>query len=252
MYLARIDLRTCLAPLPKSVSLQSEHGVISGLFGAERYDLSHLRQEPFHEKFANWRSEPEDIMEFTRRYGPLDWEGQFADLADVSGLRFAFLAELWRERQAEFRELWETARTKGPDGSSAWVTLSVAGDFPIATESDRYARPANYGREKDEGDLIWQAPETMWLPTRKGPVAHVAAKTTWQYLCLLLTFEKLESLRKCENPKCVAPYFIAGRKDQMFCGEACAHRIAVRRWWSRKGNEWRRTRKRKLRSPRRN
>lgn len=241
-YLARIDLRERLAHLPESVSLLSERGVISGLFGVELCDLSHLRREPFHQKFANWRSEPDGIMEFTRRYGPLDWEGGFADLNVVSGLRFAFLTDLWRERQTQFRKLWETARTEGPEGLT-WLTLPVAGDFPVATEADRYTRQANYEAGVDEGSLIWQTPETLWRPTRKGPLAQVEAKTTWQYLCLLLSFEKLESLSKCENSECAAPYFIAQRKDQMFCGEDCAHRIAARRWWSQHGNEWRRTRR---------
>jgi len=241
---AHIDLEKRHAPLPESVSLLPEHEVISGIFGTGFCDLSHLRQGPFHRTFANWRSGPADILEFTRRFGPLDWEGEFADLDAVSGLKFAFLAVHWRERQTEFRKLWETARTEGPGGPT-WLTLPVTGDFPVAAGEDRYTRPANYDRGKDEDSFIWQTPETLWQPTPKGPLAKVSAKTTWQYLCLALSFEKLESLGRCENPECTTPYFIASRKGRMFCSEDCAHRIAGRRWWSEHGNEWRQRRARR-------
>jgi hypothetical protein len=244
-YLAQINLQKRLAPLPESISVSSEHELVSGLIGAKHCDLSSLRREPFHQKFANWRSEADAIVQFTRQYGPLDWEGRFAGVAQTAGLKFYFLAELWRERQAEFRKLWETARTEGPEGTT-WLTLPVAGDFPVAREADRYPKPANYKGDGDEGRLIWQTPETLWEPWLKGPAARVAAQTTWQYLCLLLTFEKTEQLRKCENPECAAPYFIARRKDRLFCSEDCAHLIAARRWWTKHGNEWRqRRRKRK-------
>lgn len=243
-YLAQVNLQKRLAPLPESISLSSKLEIVTGQIGARRCDLSNLRREPFHQKFANWRSEADGIVEFTRQYGPLDWEGQFAGVCQLTGLRFQFLTDIWRERQAEFRRLWETARTEGPTGAT-WLTLPVAGDFPVAREADRYAKPAKDKDEKDEGELIWQTPETLWEPTLRGPTAQVVAQTTWQYLCLLLTFEKLERLRKCENPECAAPYFIARRKDRMFCSEDCAHLIAARRWWTKHGNEWRQTRRKR-------
>jgi len=239
-----MELRKRLAPLPEWVSLSSGQEMVSGLIGAKRCDLSSLQREPFHQKFANWRSEANGIVEFTRQYGPLDWEGRFAAVAQTAGLKFHFLADLWRERQAEFRKLWETARNEGPGGMT-WLTLPVAGDFPVAKETDRFAKPANYEGEGDEGRLIWQTPETLWEPGRKGPTALVTAQTTWQYLCLMLTFEKAEQLRKCENPECAAPYFIARRKDRVFCSEDCAHLIAARRWWTKHGNDWRHRRKKR-------
>jgi hypothetical protein len=243
-YLAQIELQKRLAPLPESISLSSEHELVSGLMGAKNCDLSSLRRGPFHQNFANWRSATDGIVEFTRQYGPLDWRGEFAGVHQTAGLKFYFLAALWRERQAEFRKLWETALTEGPDRMT-WLTLPVAGDFPVATETDGYAKPANYGREGDDGRLIWQTPETLWEPSRNGPTALVVAQTTWQYLCLLLTFEKVEQLRKCENPDCAAPYFIARRKDRVFCSEDCAHLIAARRWWTKHGNEWRQRRRKR-------
>src|SRR5580765_2600953 len=61
------------------------------------------------------------------------------------------------------------------------------------SSDQRSRRLASYGGERDEGRLIWQTPETLWQPSRKGPTALVAAQTTWQYLCLLLTFEKVDN-----------------------------------------------------------
>jgi hypothetical protein len=241
-YLAQIGLRNRLAPLPDSISLSPEHELVSGVIGPKTCDLSNLRPEPFHVKFVNWRSETDGIVDFTRRYGPLDWEGELAGVYHTAGLEFNFLADLWRERQTEFRKLWETARTEGPGGAT-WVTLPVAGDFPVAREADRLTKPSNY--ETDQGGLIWHTPETLWEPTPNGPVARIAAQTTWQYLCLLLTFEESDRFRKCENPDCTAPYFIARRKDRMFCSEDCAHLIAARRWWTKHGNEWRHTRRKR-------
>jgi len=121
--------------------------------------------------------------------------------------------------------------------------LSFAGNFPIAKEADRLSRQYVYNDTNYEEEDIWQGPETVWEPTREGPVGEITAFTTWQYLCLLMTFEKWSNLRKCENPECAAPYFIARRKDQMFCGEDCAHLIAARRWWARSGIKWRRKRR---------
>ena len=241
-YLAHAELQKRLALLPESIAVSPEHELVSGLIGEKRYDLSSLRREPFHQKFANWRSETDGIVEFTRRYGPLDWDGELTDVHPLTGLKFYFLADHWRERQAEFRKLWETAETEGLRGPT-WSYFSMLSGFSVAITSDKYGNPATLKREGDDERLIWRDPETVWLPGREGPTALINALTTWQYLYLLLMFEKVERLRKCENPDCAAPYFIARRRDRLFCSEDCAHLIAARRWWKKHGNEWRQTRR---------
>jgi hypothetical protein len=235
------------ACLPKSVALAPKGGGVSGELGSERRNLATLR-EPFHLVFANWIPEPEAIVEFTRRYGPLDWEGELADLPEAAGSGFFFLTDLWRERQTEFRKLWETART---NPTMAALEMCFGGHFSVEVEPGRYVLPTNYDGKGGEGKSIWLGPETLWEPTKRGPVASIEARTGWQYLYLLLAFEKLESLRKCENPDCAAPYFIARRRNKVFCSEDCAHLIAARRWWARRGNEWQRERLSKKRTNRR-
>jgi hypothetical protein len=54
----------------------------------------------------------------------------------------------------------------------------------------------------------------------------------------------------CENPECPAPYFIAQRKSQCYCGEDCAvvyQREWKREWWKKKGSSRRRQQRAKKR-----
>ncbi len=51
--------------------------------------------------------------------------------------------------------------------------------------------------------------------------------------------------RRCENPECPTPYFFAARRSQKYCSADCSipsQRESERRWWSKNGAEWRRTR----------
>ena len=55
-----------------------------------------------------------------------------------------------------------------------------------------------------------------------------------------------DRMRYCLNPACVAPYFIARRRSQKYCSDACSaprQREYKRLWWSAHGEEWRRERK---------
>ena len=48
--------------------------------------------------------------------------------------------------------------------------------------------------------------------------------------------------RYCGNSECLTPYFIASRRNQKYCSDACvvqAQREFKRQWWSEKGDEWR-------------
>lgn len=50
----------------------------------------------------------------------------------------------------------------------------------------------------------------------------------------------------CGNPDCPAPHFLAKRRSQRFCSDACAlpaQREFKRQWWREHGEEWRKGRK---------
>jgi hypothetical protein len=70
-------------------------------------------------------------------------------------------------------------------------------------------------------------------------------RTLWQtpFEEALDRLEKLTGRTKvCGNPDCPARYFIAQRKSQRYCSEACAglfQRQAKRNWWETHGREWR-------------
>jgi hypothetical protein len=230
-YLAQIKLQRHLAQLPESISLSGNE--ITGVLGPERRDLSSLR-EPFHTVFANWRTSQEGILKFTSRYGLLDWDAQSWGLADTAGREFRLRTEDWRDRRGKFLSLWETAAIN-PHGLPSMIVPST---FPLPRDEERGWMLLPATRMEDDS-LIWKGPETTWRLNPKGSVAYIAAKTTWQFLCLLLSFETRAYLRKCENPDCAAPYFIARRKDQRFCGEDCSRLIVNRRWWRKHGNDWR-------------
>lgn len=234
-YLAQVAIQNHLARLPGSVSLA--RNVISGVMGSKRRDLSALKT-PFHREYANCSLARDAVLRFTRQFGLLDWEGQFVGQSDVAGLKFSFHFEEWREHRAKFLSAWGTV-SRNPKGLP-WDI--VPDSFPLPFDGATWMVLGGESK-MDPASLLLKGPQTMWRVSEKGPVAYVYTQTSWQYLWMLLSFEKREHVRTCQNPDCPAPYFIAGRKDQMFCGEDCAHRIAVRRWWSKHGNQWRQTRK---------
>jgi len=61
-------------------------------------------------------------------------------------------------------------------------------------------------------------------------------------LVLLRALHIADRLRVCPNQQCPAPYFIAKRRSQKYCSEACAlpaQREFKRAWWAEHGAQWR-------------
>ncbi len=61
-------------------------------------------------------------------------------------------------------------------------------------------------------------------------------------LVLLRALHIADRLRVCPNGGCPAPYFIAKRRSQKYCSEACAlpaQREFKRAWWTEHGAQWR-------------
>ena len=86
---------------------------------------------------------------------------------------------------------------------------------------------ANY-----EGDEFWAG----WLESRVDPFSLVG----------LRALQIADRMRYCPNPTCLSPYFIAYRRSQKYCTDACAlpaQRELKRAWWKEHGDEWRKARK---------
>ena len=217
-------------------------------------DLSSLR-EPIHGVFANWGSTPADIAGFTRKYGLL-WHYESPQVADWQR-GFEFSVHDWQEDQARFRMWWRhrlgakprkklTPRQAEVEAAKA-AARAVAEKF-MREDRDRFGLPPQEesGPETFLDDLRKSlSPRFEISAGRKGIRVETVAADLWEYMVLLLLSERPEMLRVCENQKCAAPYYIAQRKDQKYCGSDCSQAVATRRWWSLHGNEWRKSRKRK-------
>lgn len=62
-----------------------------------------------------------------------------------------------------------------------------------------------------------------------------ASAHSLQTVLALGCIEYADKMRYCQNPDCPAPYFIASRKDQLYCGDDCAapaKRAAKLKWWN--------------------
>lgn len=215
-YLARVPAH-CEVVAPKGVGEDS--WAIRFKMGQEERDLSKLPGGPLYVKFANWGRAPSDIASFTRKYGGL-----------VSTYAHAFRIRWWRSRQEDFRAFW-VAKHKNPKG--------LVRTFLRAYPSD------DEPWSLDDLDSLFGPTQCDFV--RNGVVVTVSAHDTWTYLILCLLTENLDSLRKCKNSECDAPYFVAGRKDQEFCRSYCARLVTNRRWWRKKGKQWRQERKKKTR-----
>lgn len=72
-----------------------------------------------------------------------------------------------------------------------------------------------------------------------GPIWRVYGNI---FISLLWATKHADRFRCCESPACPALYFIAERRTQKYCLEACANvaqREQKRTWWSEHGPEWR-------------
>lgn len=192
---------------------------------AQKKDLSKLR-EPIHFQFVNWESTPEGVVRFTRRFG-LVWDRTF-DFED------------WVKCQVKLREYWKwnNSHSRLTSLISALTKGLAPVMYPVMTGSD-YTDPMSF-------DVDY---EPTLVLSKKGPriVPTLTPQNLWQYILIQLMEEPLGRLRVCKNPDCFTPYFIARRKDQVYCGSDCASLVAKRNWWNEHGREWRRKRKKKTR-----
>lgn len=207
------------------------------------------------EDFANWRASTEDalsvnhrtgrveapglneILRFTRRYGPLDIEPS-------AGAAFSFGAFDWMHRQTSFRNFWSGAyrREHPPDqahlgpselarGVAAWFEQQRGSWAGILSPNARPLWP-----QEDSADMI---------ASDSGRVFYGAA-TLWRFLLLTLFSADPARLRVCGAPECTSPYFVAAHLNQNFCSTACARwgqRQHQLKWWREHGQEWRAARK---------
>ena len=207
--------------LPGGWVISKAGHVIVGQLGKQKVEIF-SRAARVLEDFANTSGSPEGIQRFTRDYGVLkraDREHHYIQGTSVSipGDRFLIHCDEWREAQQEFRANWQAGRNGGQELAQR-LSASIA--------------PRAYD------DLVVKA-RVKW--SRRGFQLELQPDDLWRALSLaFIGFS--DRTRKCQNPTCVAPYFLATRRDQRYCSEKCARLVANRTWWDNHGQQWRESR----------
>jgi hypothetical protein len=128
------------------------------------------------------------------------------------GDTFEFHLKTFRQIQDHFRSFWEAPAT-GPVPLPAFQS-HIPGQFAALWYRIRR-------KWATESLLNWLAASALAMPS--------------------------DYFRKCANPSCVTPYFIATRTKRLFCSDACAldaKRAAGLAWWRQHGEAWRQKRTR--------
>ena len=224
-YLAEAGIAGHLAHLPERAELRGRKGhEVCGLFGQELKEVFTSLKEPPHRVFVNWSPTPEGVLEFTKMYGLLDPKGKYC--AAIGSEAFSFRVASWVEAQNYYREYWD------------WNSHGGKWDV-VRTDLERELMPSQI---KGTGDRHEGIMVNYLSGLGPKPYISLAATTLWQYLCALLIFHSNGDLRRCQNPDCPAPRFIARRKNQIYCSSDCSGLVAKRRWWARHGEQWRQRR----------
>lgn len=161
--------------------------------------------------FLNYSGEPDAILAFTKRYGPLTVD------AATKRATFSFTLKEWRRAQSHLRMLWDSEALVPGQG----VPLDPRGtQFPTRAGEvfRRYAGRWSYVASTLE--------RLFWLEVLAAPANR---------------------LRKCAHPDC-GRYFFANHRREKYCSlpSPCKHLARKRRklvWWHQKGDPERLRRK---------
>jgi hypothetical protein len=204
--------------LPGGWMINKAGYVITGKLGKQKVEIFALAARVLDD-FVNTSGDPKSIQRFTRDYGVLkqdDREHHYIQGTSdfIPGDRFVIHCDEWLEAQQTFRANWEAGRNGGEElakSLSATIAPGVS------------AGPAVKARVK-------------W--SRRGFQLELQPDDLWRALSLaFIGFS--DRMRKCQNPTCDAPYFLATRRDQRYCSEKCARLVANRTWWKKHGQQWR-------------
>lgn len=161
-------------------------------------------------EFANWPSDANQVLRFTRQYGSL---GPFRE----DNEQYVFSIADWRTSQQKLRRLWEVS----VDAAERLGNRNR--DFGIET----------FKVETGE-DFFW---------TREKLVYRT--KSLFRFIWIEFHCIPLDRLRKCADKDCKTPYFVAPHLGQRYCSDLCARsaqREAKKNWWQNCGTAWRHNR----------
>lgn len=174
------------------------------------------------EDFVNWPDSEKAILQFTKRYGPLDDR-------PLPGKRFQFSIGQWREEQEGIRLLWQIVCSGGDHIS--W------GKFKDDVWQSHFAL---------EGADSWSIPtqEGDGFAYQRGQLVYRTA-TMLGFLKLDLLSVPHDYLRRCKRQDCPTRFFVAEHLREDYCSPICkqwAQRLWKRNWWNKKGKTQRKRR----------
>lgn len=192
-------------------------------------DLANLQDDaPSFERFARRWPAFSRVLDFdpapADNYGGYSYGEPVTRMPSKVPTRFCLI---WQNREA-LREIWR--------GNSEKLTVVLFGSV-----YDVIADP----------DPEWPWPPQLKVDWQRGEFVYIPRSEFDQAVYEL--FRSSALAKRCANPDCPAPYFIAGRTTQQYCSEKCsgvlqkAHKL---RWWKEHGDEWRRKRSRGKRGKR--
>jgi len=148
--------------------------------------------------FVNSRDDERAILNFVLRWGPLTsrWGSR---LHSTSQHHFEQSLGEWRTAQLIWKQHWE-ARTRMPILDERHPVDAIGG--------------LTVRHELLEGDGF------MWDFHGCGPALQLP--NLQRAIVFQLSGIRLTLLRRCANPECLAPLFIANRTTQLFCCKDCA------------------------------
>lgn len=182
-------------------------------------NLSCERAEKFLAEVANLRDDNEAIGRFLAKYAdllPSHAGAVTADLGSDDSMRKAMALR------------YNLERVENP---GAMYFYTVREELRSA-----WRQPTALSRQISLMGLLWQ------YATGHPQSIHADPFT----VMLVRALQIADRMRYCGNSSCPAPYFVARRRSQKYCGDACslpAQREHKRSWWLEHGEEWRRTSK---------
>jgi hypothetical protein len=216
--------------------------------------ISTFRLEGFLSELANLRNDGAALGRFLAVFGEM--------LADLPS------AKQWYGRDEErTRGQLEALKERYP--AAKWRMTRDADMAAPEQQSEFFFEPdEDVNESKRVSDLrswvrsIWRAPTTNEKQLR-ALLLHKAVTTSGKAFFLLpsevslpgpfsqAVLHLLRSAHRalvCPNPECPTPYFFRKKRRQRYCSESCSgagQREAKRKWWTAKGEDWRKERNQK-------
>ncbi len=170
---------------------------ITGDWKNEASEFSGERSLPLALRFANWPSDPSNILKFTQRWGPLR-----GNPCNSSG-EFSFDIQGWITWQDLFRNIWRA-----------------------------HCQLSNKLKHLPLGAMTFDIGPPEPVEVEMGPkLVVLRVPSLLKFMCLEL-HSNIRALRICRRPDCSKPYFIAQHGKERYCSTVCAN-WAQRNWKKR-------------------